>query len=173
MAFNPLKSPADYVLLGGKRTPGFADISGAELKRRLDIRQQYGATGAIVVFRGRELCRFDISLRLYEEQHFVDWEAFRPVVERDPRRGLPKGALDIWHPVLEGLSVTAVLIEKVSAPEQTDDGEWTVKIGCLEYRPPMLALAKPVGSKSSPAPDPVDQRIEQLIKQFQELAGPG
>lgn len=172
MPFDPINHPVDYVKLAGVRSPGIATVTGAELKRRFQVNQAYGMTGATIVFKGRELVRFAIELQLCTDQDFEDWDRFKPTVMKDPRRGPAgkKDALDILHPHLEALGVKAVLIESVAAPEQTDDGMWMVKISCIEFRPrPVLALAKPEAAKASPV-DVNDQRIERLTAQWQELA---
>lgn len=79
-------------------------------------------------------------------------------------------ALEIWHPILEDLSIRAVVVEDVSQPEQTGHGEWTIKISLIEYRPPMLALARPEGAQARPqVTDPYDREIEGLTNQLQAL----
>lgn len=168
MTWNPLDQPVDHILLSGKRSPGIADVRGATSPRRYDERRGYGLSGATVVFRGIGLTRFTVELRLSTVQHWADWEAWKPLVDRPPLGTRPK-ALDVWHPYLEGLDVKSCVVEDVSQPTQVEDGVWAVEIKFIQFRRPVLSLSKPEGSKAAPV-DPVDQRIEALTKQFQELA---
>lgn len=168
MSWNPIDDPCDYITLSGQRSPGIAEVRGANSPRRYDERKGYGLSGATVVFRGIGLTRFTVELRLSTEQHWADWYAWKPMVDRPPAGTRPK-ALDIWHPFLEDLEVKSCVVEDVSQPSQVEDGVWAIEIKFIQFRRPVLSLSKPEASKAAPV-DPVDQRIEALTKQFQDLA---
>lgn len=168
MAWDPLSSPVDYFLLANQKSPGIAELVGASSPRKWDERGGYGLSGSTVVFRGVGLSRFSFKIRLYTEQDWSDWFAWKPLVDRPPLGERPK-ALGISYPLLEQLGVTAVVVEEVSQAEQTNPGEWTITIKFIEFRKPKVALAKPEGAKATPA-DPVDVVIEQLSNQVKELA---
>lgn len=177
MDFDPINEHAGvhYIVLAGRKSPGVAEIRGAELKRRLSIRKSYGMSGSTVVDRGRELVRFDVLIQLCEPQDFLEWESFSKELTKDLARNDPDApgrrktlAYDIEHPVLALVGVAKVLIETIRAPEQVDDGVWEVKLGMIEYREPKLALAKVKGSKATPV-DPVEADIESLDREAQEL----
>jgi len=168
MAWNPLQAPIDYVMLAGQRTPGIAKILGLNSPRRWDVRNGYGLSGAIVVFRGIGLARFTIQIKLHELDEWEAWHEFLPLVARPPAGQRPR-ALDCWHPLLEMLEVTKLVVEDLSAPEEVEDGVWQVDIKCLQYRRPVVALAKPEAAQATPV-DPYDQKIERLTGQLQELA---
>lgn len=173
MAFDPLNKPIDYFLLNNVRSPGLAEIVGAASVRLWDERKGFGLNGAISVFKGRALSKFSAKIRLITEQDWADWQAWKPIIDKLPtRRGgntPDSGNLDIWHPVLEDLNIKSVGVVSVSQPEQTDNGEFTIKIDFIEYRRPTVGLAKPEGSKATPV-DPYDQKIEALTGQLQRLA---
>lgn len=172
---NPITQPRDYVLMAGKKTPGITDIIGAGSIREWDKRKGYGNSGAFSVFIGRDLSTFTIRLRLYTVEHWEAWHAFRPLIERMPKRrmgaGKNSGAIDVWHPHLEAVDIRAVAITKLSIPEQTADGEWTINIEVIEYRMPHVALVKPDGPDSPTPVDPWDEKIDALEKQTQRLLG--
>ncbi len=168
MSWDPNTDPVDFVMLGGKRSPGLAEIVNADSPRRWDERKGYGLSGAIIIFRGVMLSHFVIRLTLVTSQDWADWYAWKPIVDKPPFGTRPK-ALDIVHPITEGLGIKACGIENVGQPVQSDDGLWLVDIKCIEYRRPEIALAKPEASKAAPL-DPIDQRIEALTKQYQDLA---
>lgn len=169
MAWNPLEQPVDYIKLGGVRSPGLAEVLGATSPRKWEERGGYGLSGSTVVFRGVGLCKFTVKLKLYTEEDWTAWNAWRPIVAKPPF-GTRAKALDIWHPLLEQLEVKAAVVEEVSQPEQTDNGEWTITLKFIEFRRPKVALAKPEGAKATPA-DPIETAIIQpLVNQLNALA---
>jgi hypothetical protein len=209
MPWNPITQAVDYATLAGRRTPGIAEITGAAAVRNYRERRPFGMGGATVVFHGVELAKFVLKLRLYTEQHWDEWHAFKSLVATPrgesvgdfrtravragnalvPRAGESSEAfqrrlestgtlsqrrptsppLDIGHPVLEDLGVRSVVIESVSQPEQTGDGEWTIAIKMIEHRALERQLEIPGGSQARPT-DPVDLLIENLSGQAQVLA---
>jgi hypothetical protein len=168
VAWNPIDAPINYILLTGQKSPGIADVEGASSPRKWDERNGYGLSGSTVVFTGLGLAKFVVRLRFYTAEHWAAWAVWQPLVAKPPMGSRPR-ALDIWHPHLEELGIKSVVVEDVSQPKQTADGEWTVEIKFIQWRRPKLALAKPEGSQAKPT-DPYDQLIERLTTQVQELA---
>lgn len=168
MAWNPLVAPVDYIKLSGERSPGLAEVYGGSSPRKWDERGGYGLSGSTLVFRGVGLAKFSVRLKLYTEEDWAAWTAWKALVDKPPL-GTRARAQDIWHPLLEQIGVTSAVVEEVSQPEQGEAGEWVITIKFIEYRRPKVALAKPEGAKATPA-DPVDQVIERLANQVQELA---
>ena len=169
MSFDPVTSPVDYVLLEGKRSPGLATISGADNKSRWDERRGFALSGARVVYRGMGLSRPTLTLRLYTVDDWAGWHQWRPLVQRPPV-GERATASDIWHPILEDLGITAVVVENVLQPKQTAPGEWTIEIKLIEHRAPVFTLENVDASAATPT-DPVERRIAELTAQVGVLAG--
>lgn len=170
MTWNPLTQPVDFIKLAGHKSPGLAEVIGATSPRKWEERGGYGLSGSTVVFRGIGLCKFSVRIKLYTEQDWNDWHVWKLLVDKPPL-GTRAKALDITHPLTEELGVAAVVVEEVSQPEQTNDGEWTITIKFIEFRKPKVALAKPDAAKATEA-DPIETEIIQpLVNQLQELAG--
>jgi hypothetical protein len=168
MSWDPINDPIDYVILAGKRSPGIADIIGASSPRRWDERRGYGLSGATLIFRGVQLAKWTLQLRLYTPEDWADWHAWKRLVQRPPAGARPK-AMDIWHPILEELGVKAAGVEDLLQPLQTADGEWTIEIKMIEYRRPEFKLAKPEGAKENEAVDPIDALIDQNRREIEDL----
>jgi hypothetical protein len=168
MSFDPFKAPIDYVLLAGRRSPGIAELERAGSPRTWDERKGFGLSGATTIFRGVRLAHFILKLRLYTSEQFAEWATFSEIVKKPPLGERPK-QLEIWHPILEDLGITACGVEDVKQPVQTRDGEWTIEIPLIEYRKLTPALSRPDGAQARPV-DPVDQHIEQLAAQVQALS---
>lgn len=161
----------DYVLLGGFKSAGLADVAGASSPRKWEQRPGYGLSGASTVFLGVLLSEFSIKFRLYgdpavPDPDWVAWNAFEAAVLMKPPPNRFPRALDIWHPVLERLKIKAVGVTDVGQPVQTDDGEWTIEVKFIQYKRPRLTMAKPDGSQAN-KPDPFQQTeaaLDQVIK---------
>jgi hypothetical protein len=178
MSWSPIAKPQNWILLQNRRSPGVADVSGAALLQRLDVRKMMGMSGGIIVWTGQDLCPFVVKLRLYEQEHWDAWEAWKPIVLAKPKivTGVAPGAvvskaLDIQHPLLEQVGIRAAVVHKVTQSDRTHEaGEWTITINFIEFRgAPKMQMAKAEGSKSTPT-DPVDQYIDQLAAQRDALA---
>lgn len=150
MPFNPLLEPVDYIMLAAQQSPGLATITGASSPRRWDKRKGYAQTGARVVFRGVDLASFTVTLRLYSDLDWKNWHGWRPLVQRPPV-GERARAMDIYHPMLEDLGIKSVVVEDVSQPRQTADGEWSIDIKFIEYRRPLPRVA-PIDSSEENRP---------------------
>lgn len=168
MTWNPITEPQDWVDFAGRSTPGIAEIVGAGSPRRWDERESYGLSGALVVYRGLKLAHFSVLLRLFTDQDWLDWYAFKPIVDK-VKIGKRQKALDITHPILDGLNIRAVVVEDVLQPEQIDHGVWQIEMKLIEYRVPHIALAKAEGAEATPA-DPEDAELQEDLAQYQALA---
>lgn len=61
------KSPRqDFIMLGGKQSPGTCAIHGASVNRGWDIRKGWGTSGAFVVYTGANLATFGVTFTLWE-----------------------------------------------------------------------------------------------------------
>jgi hypothetical protein len=168
--WDPLTTPVDHVLIAGQRSPGIAEIEGFGSPREWDERRGYALSGATQMYRGNRLATGKVLLRFTTPQHWADWDTFRRVVQRAPS-GERAHALDIWHPFLEMLEITSVVVLDVKQPRETAPGEWTIEIELREYRRPQVAAAIPDGSQDRAAPNgSPEQQIEALSRQAQELA---
>ena len=169
MSWDPINNPCDYITLATRKSPGIAEIRGAGSPRKWDDQSPAGHSR----YMGRGLSHFSVLLRLYSEQDWADWHAWKDLVQKLPqhRGGAQKdsGAMDIGHPLLEELGIKAVVVEDVLASDQTDHGEWTIEIKFLEFREPKVVYAKPEASKATP-PDPAEDLIKSLTGQLQSLA---
>lgn len=171
MTFNPLSTPVNHILLANRRSPGLADIKGSNSPRRWDERRGYALSGSRVVFRGIGLARFIVTLRLYNDDDWDNWHDWRELVQRPPV-GQRARAQDIWHPILEDLLITSAVVEDVLQPRPTtDDGEWSIDIKFIEFRPPVRVVNNVEGSDETEELDPVQQRIQALQNQVEALAG--
>ena len=134
MSWTPLREPVDFIRLAGRESPGIATVTGASSPRRWDVRKGYALSGATTVFRGMDVAKFKVALRLYSEEDWDAWHSWKELVQRPPSGTRPR-ALDIWHPVLEDCGIKSAVVENVSQPEQTTaDGEWTITIDFIEHR---------------------------------------
>jgi len=174
--WNPLAESVDRFLIGGRLTPGLGELVAPDSPRNWEERVGPGFSGAVVVFRGVKPSHFGIKFTLLTEQDWADWNAFAPIVAKPPFAKRPR-ALDIVHPLLKQIGITAIVVENVLAPQPSGDtGEWIVELKVIEYRRlKHSGVSKAEGSQAQPE-DPVELEIEarrQEAKQKNdELAAP-
>jgi hypothetical protein len=169
MAWNPWDSPVDAVVLRGRLTPGVAAIENLKRVFKWDQVAMHGADAAIAIYRGKPPATFDIVIKLHNPEEYEAWSVFRQVVLTPPR---PDGkALDIGHPFLFEMGIRSCVIAECGQPIDDGTGIWTVRISCVEFAKPRMALAKPDASGTKPAiPEPADVVIAALLGQIQEYA---
>ena len=176
MAFQPLTSPVDYIVLANRRSPGLATIEGLETPRNFVERRGFGTSFASLRFRGVSLSRFKVMLRLYTDQDWADWDAWKSLVRRPVQATGERGvgrrlapALTIEHPILADFEITDVVVENVIQPVQTADGEWTIEIRFIEYHEPVVALEQPRSNQNGPR-QPYDPAEATIAAQSAEIA---
>lgn len=174
MTWNPLTDPCDYILLAQQKSPGVARVEGAALVRKWDKIQGYGISGSYNIFKGSDLSEFVVKIRLWEPEHFNAWDTWKKLPDKLPTRrggsGKDTGNLDIWHPELEDVGITAVCVAKRGQLVQVEHGVWEAQIDFMEFRRPKFTLAKPEGAAATPV-DPIEENvIKPLLEQFQSLA---
>jgi len=169
MAFDPVSDPVDFIVLSGVRSPGICELEKASSPRRWDERRGFGLSGATTIFRGVALSHFVAKFRLYSAEDWAGWSTFSTMLARPPVGERPR-ALEIVHPILEDLGISAVGVEELKQPIQTGHGEWTVEVLFIEYRKLAPALSAPDGAAAA-VTDPIDREIERLAGQVAALAG--
>lgn len=168
MTWDPINQPIDKFLLAGKVSPGLCEVTGASSPRKWDELDGYGLSGARLRFRGIALSHFSIDVRLIDDVDWVDWYAFKPLLDKPPLGQFAK-SMDIFHPHLHDLGIASVVVDDMDQPVQTEDGIWTVTIKFIEWRVPKVTIASPDGAVATPA-DPEQAHIEQLLQQRNALA---
>lgn len=159
MTWDPITNPVDYFLLVNKKSPGIAEIVGANSPRKWDEQQSFGWSGATLRFAGLGLAKFEAKVRLYTKAEWADWkENFEPILLRPPTGKKPK-ALLIWHPFLVDKQIFMVVVADVIGPTQIESGVWEHTIQFVQYRERRFQLAKPDAAKDTPK-DPIDQVID-------------
>jgi hypothetical protein len=148
----------DFIVLGGQKSPGLCDVSGAGSPRKWDQAQGYGMTGAVSRYLGAALSEFSVKFRLYGPNNppSPDWKAWNDFEKllMKPPVGARARALDIWHPELERLKIKAVGVVDVGQAYQSDNGEWTIEVKFIEFKPqPKISLAKVDASKATKPKD--------------------
>lgn len=166
------RSPLDYIVLAGQRSPGLLTWSTpGSTPRKWDVRRGPGFSGAFVVYTGDDLAEFKAKITLYTPEDEAAWPAFSSLVQRSP--GRPQ-ALTISHPDLAELGIGSVVVTDLAQRERNADGSSSYEVKFLQYRKPAPMLSKPVeGSKDTgnaepPIEDEADRRIVDLSRQVMD-----
>jgi len=166
----------DFIVLGGKVSPGLATVTGAGSPRTWDKQKGWGFSGASLIYTGDDLSDFDVVIELWELSHWAQWASFARLLEKSPTGVRPK-ALEIVHPLLNRapIKITQVVIRDVTQFEQVRPGRWAARVMFTAFRAPKPALGKPNGTipnASNPISDfSDDPQIAALMRRQASLGG--
>lgn len=179
--WDPIANPViwDFVIVGAERTPGVAVVHEFKRRHEFDVKKSKGVYGATVTFVGRPPATGHIELKLWQSQHFADWQSFIPSLKYDPTKSVVQ-AVDIYHPSLDLIDIRSVVCESIGNITHAGNKLYRVEIELLEYfpPPPVSAVSTPTTSvtdadskKPGDAPDPTgdanDKQIADLLVQAQ------
>lgn len=172
--WNPIEYPTDRCVIGGYPTPGLCEVQGAGSPRKWDEQAGYAMSGAILIYRGHANSHFNLTFRLFTSEHWQQWAEIRPILLTAPKGSTApvdgggvgvaitkSKALDIDHPVLAEVGITHIVVEDVSAPEQSEDGVWTIVVKCIEWRRFSIGIGKPDGAQQEPT-DPLQLELDGI-----------
>jgi hypothetical protein len=143
-------SELNYVLVNGVRSPGRATISGVNLPFKWTIQDQYGADAAVMTYHGRGLCKFTLTLWLWEESHFISFPSFMKLIQPPENKALPF-VVQMQHPILAAAGIAAVTPLEITMPQRQSNGVWIATANMTEWRKPRDVLVRP--RDSIPAPN--------------------
>lgn len=158
--WNPIDDPRDKVLLAGRPTPGIAEIVGASNPRNWEEQTPGGWSGGILIFKGIKLSHFSIRCEMFDDDHWKEWHAIRPLLMRATART----SLGCVHPQLASCGIHALVLEDVYAPLQTADGVWMMELSCIEWRGlKSVGTSNPQGAEDNPV-----SALQKAIKEQEE-----
>lgn len=161
-------------------SPGLCTIEGAALINKWDVRAGYGVIGGTAWFIGTELSEFSTTFYLYDDLDWADWDELAPQLRTRQRTPSWRG-LDIEHPILREVGITACVVKRVHQPVPVDElGQWSIKVDFLDYpKRPQLKAAKLDAAQAEPE-DPVEreirlkrQGVEALEQRYKSLGQGG
>jgi hypothetical protein len=168
--WDPFTSPVNYVLLGGRKSPGVTDLEGIPEEFKKDIRWGMGMSGATSPMVGRPPISFSMHHRLYTPEHFLSWNEWLAYIQPEITFRSFKGAVakaqvfDIVHPFTKAARILSIFIDKIEHPKQTrDDGEWTAVVHMTEWRMPKASYAKPEDPKGPEPKSPLERELDEAM----------
>jgi hypothetical protein len=183
MAFGGTLSPIKYANawmrfdLNGVTSPGTIPRGGIRGFKRAtgwDKKRGKGTKGATLTLKDQPPAEGSITLQLFTTQEFADWDNFVATVLSIPADKQKAEGLSIWHPALQSVGITNVVIESFSPPDHQGKGLYHVVIELYEWQqPPAVSVVSTVdaaatnqaGGDQNLAPPP-DPRIVALEAQI-------
>lgn len=173
MPFNPVRNPINVLVLDGKPSPGLCTIKNADQIREWAERGGFGQTGGFSIFKKVKLAHPVVEFKLYTAEQWDEWHEWSPMIYQLPRArvgdaGVTGGYLRCEHPILEDARITALGVEKIRSPVQSEDGVWEIVVEFIQYHRPETTLSKPEATKPKPV-DPYEQQIAALRAENEAL----
>lgn len=183
MAFGGTLNPIKYAnawmrfFMNGVQSPGTiprGGIRGFERKTGWDKKAGKGTKGATLTLKDAPPCEGAITLQLFTPQDFTDWDNFvETVLSIAPDKQKSEG-LSIWHPALQAIGLTNVVVAAFSPPDHQGKGLYHVVISLIEWQqPPAVSVVSTVAAAATdqaggdqnlaPPPDPRIVALEAQI----------
>ena len=191
---DPISAPSswDVVILGTTPSPGFCKVKGFKRVHEFDIKKGKGTVGATVTFTQKPPVEGEITFYLWDNgsmgtghNHFVEWEAFRPLLKYDPTKKTVQ-AIDLFYPSLADIDVSSVVTTNIGGIEPDgDNGMYSITVAFLEYFPPgknsAVSTPNTSGTGGPPpvvpgtppgTPPPTDPEQEEIAKLLAQAGMP-
>jgi len=122
------------------RLPGISKIQGISKDARYNVQIAPGVDNAPIYYLGANPGTFEIVCNVWLPSQ---WAALQNVLETvyiAPNKTTPVASYAIGHPIVVARKFAAVLITKITGPEDGDYGDsggsMKVTFSCIEYAPP-------------------------------------
>ena len=148
-------NPWDVCILDGKILPGIARVK-AKPERKVDKKNKAGTDGANPTVHGYNPGPVEIELTFWLPQQLFALVEQMKTLWPPLAKGKQK-PIKIYHPALELVRISQVLIMGVTTPDEGPAvGSKKITIHALEFNPSIPKNV--VNTPKAPAPDVVDQR---------------
>lgn len=169
----------DQALIAGVPCLGLSTITGGDYELGWDIKQGTGKSNATTIATGKKLTECVLRLTFAdgcqglsaEDQLLWYTDQLVPLLMESESA---KKALDFYHPQVSEppISLTSVVVKKITPVQISEDGLRWVDISLLQYRKPKaVGVGKPNGSASKTPSQPTaqseqDRRLEEATEGF-------
>lgn len=146
----------DYVIVADRALPCLREYPKAKPGRKLDAKSAPGSSGGRIVDKGYDLAKVTVSVSLWTAEHFRLWGELLDVIQ--PRAGRRRDAVSIYHPALEAVGISSVVVESISSIEHSGTaGIFRAGFEAIQYQP---APRSRRGETQTPAAPPVASIVE-------------
>ena len=166
----------NVIIVGGKRSPGVVRLDGPGLVIGWDIQNASGMTGAVTRRVAEPLKEFGAEFELSNEvddlnvSDFDLWDEFESLLRSTVVTGKKPFALDVYHPDLARVGITAATIKSIGMLQLDGKGGGKIKVQFIEFRPPKpnkpVASTKTEGDKKI---DAANAELKALQKEWESI----
>lgn len=169
----------DVIRVGQATSPGLAIPGEIKRKNQWDVKKGKGTLGSTTTFVGRPPGEVSVEFLLWLPSHFVQWDAFRPLLKYDPTKKTVQ-AIDVYHPSWADVDFKSVVTESIGSIIHKGKGLYSCTVEWLEYFPAAKrsAVSTPAGSKTTQSgttpgtqPDPIGDAQQREIAALGKQAG--
>ena len=172
----------DSITLANVQAPGKWSLVGGPKVFGWEVRKGMYLSGSTVVPTGDDLIEAEFMVEIWDPVDFVAFKAFRASFLKKALIGVAgapiASALGIYHPELNELGCSSVVVKEINPVLNDGTGVWTTKVKFLQYRPPQPALGRPDATIPDAAPpvptaqSNLEREVEQASATLQGLGGP-
>jgi len=141
----------DNVIIADRALPCLREYPKAKPGRKLDAKSAPGSSGGRIVDKGYDLAKVSVTVSLWTAEHFRLWGELLDVIQ--PRAGRRRDAVSIYHPALESVGVSSIVVESISSIEHSGtSGIFRAGFEAIQYNPPARGRT---GDTQTPTSQPV------------------
>ena len=143
---NPLQTPGifDKIKINGVENPGLARLkSGGDKNVEVDIQQQPGYIGAVVIFKKENLSKLTYTIELWRVEHFTAWKTFAAMLHAARKRKPKPQILPLIDPRVEHNDIKQIYVVGIGALQDLGKGRYAYDIELLEYKKPISLGYRP------------------------------
>lgn len=163
----------DYLIVRRLRSPGrWKWTTPPKRDNGWEKKEGKGADGGELICNGKRLVECAGELLLWRDERrdcYAEWEAWKSVLEGSTKDGPDQQALDVYHPMLAELKLSAFVLkfDPVLIPE--DGGLSRVPLEFIQWAPKKkrTGTGKPKGAAAAPPPKEVDPRIAKATAKIE------
>jgi len=140
----------DTLWLGDEMWPGLAEISGAGVSRKIDVKKSKNTDGATIKDEGYQPAKLTITITIYSLRQYDELKRLLPMVH-PKRKGGVRAPLEISHVQANLLGITQIYIDKIAPPKKPDRGKglMVLSMSAIEWVPTPKPVKKG-GAAGSP-----------------------
>lgn len=155
-------------------SPGVCTITGDGIPLNWQVREGFGLSGATQAFRGLGLAEFQLSVKMWTQEHRTQFLVFNAAIQPSPL-GAPQKVYSISNPILGLAEITQCVFLNKPFVLPNDELAVVVSYKCRQARKPLPTLTSPTAagaaSPEGAAADAYQARIQQHLTEIDNLLG--
>lgn len=140
----------DKITIAGLKTPGKCILaSGGDREMDVDIQNQPGYRGKIVIYRGEMLSQITYRFEMWKHKDFADWRILYKVLNAARKKKPRPDTVEVLDPRID--VGPKFVIKRISKQIDVEPGKWAREIDLIEWQKPIPIPREPANKAAQDA----------------------